>query len=64
MSQILGRKEADRPSASSILKTERSKRVKLLLEEFGIKAQAKTLVGTHIREGISGGQKRRVSVAS
>lgn len=38
--------------------------MQLLLEAFGIKEQAKTLVGTPIRKGISGGQKRRVSVAS
>jgi ABC-type multidrug transport system ATPase subunit len=35
-----------------------------LLEAFGIHGQAETLVGTPIRKGISGGQKRRVSVAS
>jgi len=35
-----------------------------LLEAFGIQNQADTLVGTPIRKGISGGQKRRVSVAS
>ncbi|KAL4791564.1 P-loop containing nucleoside triphosphate hydrolase protein [Aspergillus venezuelensis] len=44
--------------------TERAKRIKTLLEVFGIQNQASTLVGTPIRKGISGGQKRRVSVAS
>lgn len=39
-------------------------RVRILLEAFGIQGQARTLVGTPIRKGISGGQKRRVSVAS
>ena len=39
-------------------------RVRTLLEAFGIQGQANTLVGTPIRKGISGGQKRRVSVAS
>lgn len=34
------------------------------MEAFGIQNQAGTLVGTPIRKGISGGQKRRVSVAS
>lgn len=36
----------------------------MLLEAFGIHRQAQTLVGTPMRKGISGGQKRRTSVAS
>lgn len=44
--------------------SERLARIKMLLEAFGIQNQASTLVGTPIRKGISGGQKRRVSVAS
>lgn len=36
----------------------------MLLNAFGIQEQAKMLIGTPIRKGISGGQKRRVSVAS
>ncbi|KAL4961981.1 putative ABC transporter [Aspergillus stella-maris] len=44
--------------------TERAERIKALLKAFGIQNQASTLVGTPIRKGISGGQKRRVSVAS
>lgn len=39
-------------------------RIRTLLEAFGIQKQANTIVGTPIRKGISGGQKRRVSVAS
>ena len=39
-------------------------RIKTLLEAFGIHGQAETIVGTPIRKGISGGQKRRTSVAS
>ena len=35
-----------------------------LLRAFGLNVCANTLVGTPIRKGISGGQKRRVSVAS
>lgn len=31
---------------------------------FGLSGQANNLIGTPIRKGISGGQKRRVSVAS
>jgi ABC-type arginine transport system ATPase subunit len=49
---------------SSISKAERKDRVQLLLNAFGIQGQAKTLIGTPIKKGISGGQKRRVSVAS
>lgn len=39
-------------------------RIRTLLDAFGIQNQANTLVGIPIRKGISGGQKRRVSVAS
>ncbi|KAK2804510.1 hypothetical protein FQN50_006585 [Emmonsiellopsis sp. PD_5] len=49
---------------SSISKKERLTRIASLLNAFGIQNQAKTLIGTPIRKGISGGQKRRVSVAS
>ncbi|KAJ6168146.1 hypothetical protein N7497_000989 [Penicillium chrysogenum] len=49
---------------STISKRERIDRIRALLEAFGIQNQAETLVGTPIRKGISGGQKRRVSVAS
>ncbi|KAL1958807.1 hypothetical protein VTO42DRAFT_3644 [Malbranchea cinnamomea] len=48
----------------SIPKKQRQQRIQSLLEAFGIQNQAKTLIGTPIRKGISGGQKRRVSVAS
>ncbi|RDW76765.1 putative ABC transporter [Aspergillus mulundensis] len=44
--------------------SERAERINTLLEAFGIQNQASTLVGTPIRKGLSGGQKRRVSVAS
>lgn len=49
---------------SSVSKQQRIDRIRTLLEAFGIQNQANTLVGTPIRKGISGGQKRRVSVAS
>jgi ABC-type multidrug transport system ATPase subunit len=39
-------------------------RINGLLESFGLRDQANTLIGTPIRKGISGGQKRRVGVAS
>jgi len=39
-------------------------RIDALLAAFGLQQQADTLIGTPIRKGVSGGQKRRVSVAS
>ena len=35
-----------------------------LLQAFGLRNQANVLVGTPIRKGLSGGQKRRLSIAS
>ncbi|KAJ5189084.1 Aminoacyl-tRNA synthetase class 1a anticodon-binding [Penicillium cf. griseofulvum] len=55
---------ADLSLPSSVSKRQRMDRIQTLLEAFGIQNQANTLVGTPIRKGISGGQKRRVSVAS
>ncbi|EKG12826.1 ABC transporter-like protein [Macrophomina phaseolina MS6] len=49
---------------SSVSKAERIARIEALMKAFGLRSQAKTLIGTPIRKGISGGQKRRVSVAS
>jgi ABC-type multidrug transport system ATPase subunit len=49
---------------SWVTKKERIERVNDLLDAFGIQGQANALVGTPIRKGISGGQKRRLSVAS
>lgn len=49
---------------SSVTKLQRMERIRTLLEAFGIQKQADSLIGTPIRKGISGGQKRRVSVAS
>ncbi|KAJ9659565.1 hypothetical protein H2201_007314 [Coniosporium apollinis] len=49
---------------STVSKTERTQRIEALLAAFGLQSQANTLIGTPIRKGISGGQKRRVSVAS
>lgn len=49
---------------SSLSKKERIVRINNLLESFGLVEQANTLIGTPIRKGISGGQKRRVGVAS
>lgn len=49
---------------SSVSKPERLARVEEMLTSFGLREQANTLVGTPIRKGISGGQKRRLSIAS
>ena len=50
------------PSGSN--KAERFVRIEGLIRAFGLQQQASTLVGTPIRKGISGGQKRRLGVAS
>lgn len=50
--------------SSGLTRTERMRRIDGLLESFGLRGQKDTLIGTPIRSGISGGQKRRVSVAS
>jgi ABC-type multidrug transport system ATPase subunit len=49
---------------SSVKKAERKRRVDNLLESFGLQDQADTIIGTPIRKGLSGGQKRRVGIAS
>lgn len=49
---------------NTISASERIARVEALVNSFGLNGQANTLVGTPIRKGISGGQKRRVSVAA
>ncbi|KFY05621.1 hypothetical protein V492_08403 [Pseudogymnoascus sp. VKM F-4246] len=50
--------------ASGLSKAERKDRVDGLLDSFGLHNQRDTIIGTPIKKGISGGQKRRVSVAS
>ena len=49
---------------SSVSKAERKARIEGLLSSFGLHDQEDTLIGTPIRKGVSGGQKRRVSVAA
>ncbi|KAF2823740.1 ATP-binding cassette transporter-like protein [Ophiobolus disseminans] len=49
---------------ASISASERTSRITSLLQSFGLTHQANTLIGTPLRKGVSGGQKRRVSVAS
>ncbi|KAK3669455.1 hypothetical protein LTR78_010675 [Recurvomyces mirabilis] len=48
----------------TVSKLERIQRIEALLTAFGLQGQANNLIGTPIRKGISGGQKRRVSVAA
>ncbi|OGM46050.1 ABC transporter [Aspergillus bombycis] len=55
---------ADLSLPGSVTRSQKADRIQTLLSAFGIQNQASTLVGTPIRKGISGGQKRRVSVAS
>lgn len=43
---------------------ERRQRVDAIIEAFGLSEQAHTLIGTPLRRGVSGGQKRRVSCAA
>jgi ABC-type multidrug transport system ATPase subunit len=39
-------------------------RVDTIIAAFGLREQRNTIIGTPIQKGLSGGQKRRVSVAS
>ncbi|KAL9102700.1 MAG: hypothetical protein Q9163_002191 [Psora crenata] len=50
--------------APSVTSQQRLARVDELLKAFGLTEQAHTLVGTPLIKGISGGQKRRTSVAA
>ena len=50
--------------STNMSKIERLARVSELIDAFGLSNQADTVVGTPIQKGISGGQKRRTSVAS
>lgn len=49
---------------SSVTKAERKRRVDGLLASFGLLRSANTIIGTPIRKRLSGGERRRVSVAS
>lgn len=50
--------------SSTVSRTDRVRRIDRMLTSFGLQEQADTIVGTPIRKGLSGGEKRRVSVAS
>ncbi|KAJ6084052.1 ATP-binding cassette sub-family G member 5 [Penicillium sp. IBT 16267x] len=49
---------------SSISKAEAFRRVDDLINSFGLGSQADTIVGTPIKKGLSGGQKKRLGVSS
>lgn len=51
-------------TSSTIPSYKRRRRVDQLLSAFGLQNQAHNIVGTPIRKGTSGGQKRRLSIAS
>ncbi|KOS19454.1 ABC transporter G family member 12 [Escovopsis weberi] len=55
---------SSRLSSSSLSRQDRESRINGLLSSFGLTQQANTLIGTPILKGLSGGQKRRVGVAS
>ena len=55
---------ASRLSPSRTYHSGRGERIEELIEAFGLREQADALVGTPLRKGISGGQKRRLGVAS
>lgn len=50
--------------SSSASRIDRTTRVENILYAFGLSRQADTFVGTPVLKGISGGQKRRLSVAA
>ena len=49
---------------STVTSFERRRRIETLLSSFGLQDRANTIIGTPIRKGLSGGQKRRVGIAS
>ena len=49
---------------SNVSKKETFRRVDDLIASFGLQSQAHTIVGTPIKKGLSGGQKKRLGVAS
>ncbi|ELR07707.1 hypothetical protein VC83_03755 [Pseudogymnoascus destructans] len=55
---------AARLSNPGLTKKDRIMRINGLIDSFGLRKQEDAIIGTPIRQGISGGQKRRVSVAS
>ena len=52
------------PSRSISSAAVRKRLVDKLMRSFGLQDQANVIIGTPLRKGVSGGQKRRISVAS
>jgi ABC-type multidrug transport system ATPase subunit len=50
--------------SGTVSEAERIRRIKHLLQSFGLVNQANTIIGTLVKKGISTGQKRRTSVAA
>ena len=48
----------------SVGKGEMTRRIDELIASFGLQTHAKNIVGTPIKKGLSGGQKKRLGVAS
>jgi ABC-type multidrug transport system ATPase subunit len=49
---------------SNVSRKELYRRVDDLVASFGLQSRADTIIGTPIRKGLSGGQKKRVGIAS
>lgn len=64
LSHSSARGSSSRSRGGALSKRDRLARVDGLLDSFGLRQQASTIIGTPIRKGISGGQKRRVGIAS
>lgn len=52
------------PARSHVAKRMVMQRVDDLIASFGLQSQTNTIVGTPIKKGLSGGQKKRLGVAS
>lgn len=63
-SDIRVKRPAIESAPSSVSKADRARRVDGLLASFGLQEHAHTLIGTPVRKGLSGGQIRRVGIAS
>ncbi|KAJ3453342.1 hypothetical protein MRS44_017589 [Fusarium solani] len=53
-----------RDLSTNVTRKEAFRRVDDLIASFGLQSQAHTIVGTPIKKGLSGGQKKRLGVAS
>ncbi|KIW08776.1 uncharacterized protein PV09_00713 [Verruconis gallopava] len=48
----------------TVTKTDRIAKVKALIKSFGLTGQTDTIIGTPVQKGLSGGQKKRVGIAT